>query len=80
MSENIANKENDIGIDYLREDNFTEAFKHFELASNLGHREAKYHLANLYYYGEGVERDYSKAASLFEEVLMFSNSSNAKVY
>ena len=68
MSENVANKENEMGIDYLREDNFTEAFTHFEIASNLGHREAKYHLANLYYYGEGVDCDYSKAASLFEEV------------
>ena len=74
MNENIANKENDIGIDYLREDNFTEAFKHFEIASNLGHREAKYHLANLYYYGEGVECDYSKAASLFEEVAICDGS------
>lgn len=59
---------NELGIECLQKEDFEGAFKYWQEAARLGHREAKYHLANLYYYGEGVNVDYVKATALFKEV------------
>ena len=68
MIDNDASVLNELGIEYLQKEDFSNAFKYFQEAARLGHREAKYHLANLYYYGEGVNVDYGKAVLLFKEV------------
>lgn len=59
--------ENQLGDKCYEEGNFEEAVKHWQTAYKLGSLEAGYHLANRYYYGEGVEQDLQKSLRLFLE-------------
>jgi TPR repeat protein len=52
-----------------------EAIKWYEKAINHGNSEAMYALAMMYKNGDGVQKNYEKAASLFEKSIKAGNSS-----
>ena len=48
-----------IGWEHQKREQYEEAVKNYNLASEAGHRGAKYHL-NCMYYGQGIDRDSSQ--------------------
>lgn len=74
-------KENELGVECYQNEDYTGALNYWQKSMELGNLEAKYHIANLYYFGEGVEIDYTKAFEYFfdcatsnEEGLHVTNS------
>lgn len=59
--------ENKLGDECYENGEYEEAVRHWEVAYKLGSLEAGYHLANRYYYGEGVEKDLEKSLKYFLE-------------
>jgi TPR repeat protein len=54
-----------LGIEARNSGNFDEALKHFMLLSDEGVPFADAQLGDMYFFGEGVERDYAKAAKYY---------------
>lgn len=73
----LAEEENQIGVECLQNEDYENALIHWEKAYELGSVEAIYHIANLYYYGEGVEEDHVKAYDLFLECAKCDDGSRA---
>ena len=53
--------------DNAKDEDFAKAKEYFTKAQALGSLEASYLLGDLYYYGEGVTQDYTKAAEYYEK-------------
>lgn len=66
----LAIKENQLGDECYQNGDTEGAIQHWQKAYDLGLKEAGYHLANRYYYGEGVERDFDKSFKYFLECAM----------
>ncbi len=52
---------------YGTEQDYSEAFKWFQIASLAGNDYAQYSLGSLYFYGNGTQQDYSKAFSWYKK-------------
>jgi len=52
------------GLGVVSQD-YTEAAKHFLRAAQLGHANAQYNVANMYYHGQGINQDYGLAATWY---------------
>lgn len=55
----------DLGIEYFNSQNYENAIECYSKAAELGLSEAQNELGNMYYYGWGVERDFSKAFNYY---------------
>ena len=55
------------GVGYWQKGDFINALKFFQPAADNGHIDAQYIVGRMYYLGEGVTQDYSKAASWFDK-------------
>ncbi len=55
----------DLGIEYFNSQNYENAIECYSKAAELGLPEAQNELGNMYYYGWGVERDFSKAFNYY---------------
>lgn len=53
--------------DNAKDEDFAKAKDYFTQAENMGSQDASYLLGDLYYYGEGVTQDYTKAAEYYEK-------------
>ena len=58
---------NEAGIDAYNDDNYAEAFKQVYASASSGDAAGKHFLASLYYQGQGVAQNLSKAVALFTE-------------
>ena len=58
---------NEAGIDAYNDDNYAEAYKQFYASASMGDAAGKHFLASLYYQGQGVTQDLTKAVALFKE-------------
>ena len=64
---------NNLGILYLKKQNYTEAFEYFKRASDSNYAAALFNLGFSYAQGYGVERDYGEAANLYEKAALGGN-------
>ena len=55
----------DLGIEYFNSQNYENAIECYSKAAELGLLEAQNELGNMYYFGLGVERDYSKSFNYY---------------
>ena len=55
----------DLGIEYFNSQNYENAIECYSKAAELGLPEAQNELGNMYYFGLGVERDYSKSFNYY---------------
>lgn len=60
---------NNIGLSYYYLEDYTSAVKYFEQGHNLGDASCTNNLADRYYFGEGVNKDYAKAVELYNAAL-----------
>jgi len=63
----------DQGILYLRNSDYEKALDYLRKGAEKGNSEAQYHLATMYYKGNGVSRDVSQATRLFLEAAQDQN-------
>ncbi|RBR39286.1 tetratricopeptide repeat protein [Enterococcus cecorum] len=77
--EGLSNAMARLGILYYRQHRLKKAYPFLLKASMLGDSEVKYQLAELYWYGEGVEQDLFLANKLYQEVQNQKEDSEAKV-
>lgn len=59
---------NNIGLVYKRRGDYDKALAYFNLAAKLGNAGAQYNLGRMYYNGQGIEKDYVKAAEWYQKV------------
>jgi TPR repeat protein len=58
---------NSMGYTYAKQNNMSEAIKHFEIASGKGSAAANYNLGHCYENGKGVKKDIELAKKYYEE-------------
>ncbi len=64
----------DLGVKSIEARDYIQAKKYFEKACDLKYGGGCFNLGRLYYYGEGVEKDFKKAFALFEKACDLNNS------
>lgn len=64
---NFADKEVALGKKYYENKNYEKAMFWYKAATKWNSMEAKYYLANMYFYGTGIEKKYNQALNLLKD-------------
>ena len=59
--------QHNLGILYVKKEDYTKAIEWYEKAANKGYPESQYNLGTMYDEGKGVKQDYKKAAEWYEK-------------
>ena len=68
------------GLEFYLNDNYKKAIEFFDKEECVRHGPSHHLLGVMYYYGEGVEKDYSQARWHFYGAENYGNLSDAKSY